>query len=570
MAKALFEVSTPITHTSIDALATTPVLPHEAAASTAAASTDRAAQLADAKNEYQFDWNTANATGVPLLKSLPMREFFSIRYVAKSAEALAKIKLNEVLPPLHREKDRAERLGDYADLFVILTEPAVAQRHLWATDTSFGEQRLSGANPMSIRRVADAAAITALVPPDVERLLGGAKVAHEVAAGRLFVVDHRDALTPITQGETVELSGETFEKFVPKSAALFWWNRWTRRLMPISILVDGPAPQLFAANGNTDAWLRAKIAFQACDGVVHEMSAHLGRTHLVMEGIAISAKRQLAEAHPITRLLLPHLRFMLSLNQFAERTLIAPGSDLAVSFGAPISEVVGVAAQAYRTWDFTQHAFPNDIANRGVSKSDGLPCYAYRDDAALYWNAISHYVAEYVELYYGNDAAVASDPELAAWSAEVSAPAPAGAAIQGFPALETVEQLVFALTHIVFVCSVQHSAVNYPQDDYLAFAPNSPFGIWAPLADQNVLDLLPPMGPAEGQISMLFQLTAFHYDRLGDYAGKYTRDERANAVIRRFFGGMDAIDAAITAHERDRWQSYEYLRPKNVLNSISI
>ncbi len=48
------------------------------------------------------------------------------------------------------------------------------------------------------------------------------------------------------------------------------------------------------------------------------------------------------------------------------------------------------------------------------------------------------------------------------------------------------------------------------------------------------------------------------------------RDERANAVTRAFFAGLDVVDAQITQHEKSRWQTYEYLLPKNVLNSISI
>lgn len=565
MVNPLFHITSPLFHPSIDPAAHHELLPGEDSESS-----QRAAELAKARDKYQYDWNTKNAPGVPLLKDLPVSEYFSARYIFETGTALLKIKANEALPPFHRDSDRAEGIDDYKKLFVILPEPDVAKKSLWATDESFGEQRLSGANPMSIRRATDRASIAELLPEELGQALGTSTVETELEAGRLFYVDHRPVLKPITEGGQVTLNGKVFPKHLAKTAGLFWWNRHTERLMPISVLVEGTEQGLFLAHGDTDAWLRAKIAFQACDGVVHEMSTHLGHTHLVMEGIGIAVRRNLAEAHPMLRLLIPHLRFMMSINQLAEEELIKPGGEVDVAFGGPIAQVVGVAAQAYKDWNFTERAFPNDIASRGVGAGDNLPIYAYRDDAALYWSAISEYVEAYVGIYYSNDHAVEADGELAAWSKEVGAPAPNGAAIQGFPALKTVSELVFALTQIIFTCSVQHSAVNYPQNDYLIFAPNSPFATWAEIDTPNLMDLLPPIGPVEGQISLLSQLTAINYDELGDYAGKYTKDERANQVIREFSQGMVEIDAAITSHQQQRWQSYEYLRPKNVTNSISI
>jgi arachidonate 15-lipoxygenase len=566
LADLLYNIATPTNHTSISARAVAPHLPgHDPDPES------RATQLEVARSDYQWNWDSTNATGVPLLQKLPIREFFSVRWLALIAKAKIKIKANEVAPPFWlSKKSRAKSIRDYAELFVILDEPSVAKNDLWATDESFGEQRLSGANPLSIRRVLDVQEISLLTPPGVTDLLYGSSLNEEVAAGRLFVVDHREALAAITADGSVTLSGQVFPKSLPKSAALFWWNRWDKRLMPISIGIGAPNSEQLFSPADAGPWIKAKVAFQACDAVVHEMSSHLGRTHLVMGGIAIAARRQLAEAHPIYRLLAPHFRFMLALNQEAEKGLIAPDGALDVAVGAPIGQVVGVAVQAYSTWNFTDHAFPNDISRRGVAPSSGLPAYAFRDDAALLWTAIERYVAEYVSLYYSNDLAVAEDPELSAWANEVARAAPNGAAINGFPALDRVERLVFALTHIVFVCSVQHSAVNYTQHDYLAFAPNSPFATWAPQTEQDVLKLLPPIGAAEDQLNMLYQLTAFRYDQLGDYEGEYSLDERANAATRAFLAGMPAIDEVICCREKERWQSYQYLRPHNIINSISI
>lgn len=535
--------------------------------------TQRAHRIEEAQELYEFRYDWENAPGVPLLKRVPLREIFSPRYLAETAAAGFKIRANDALNPRHHDYDRAEDIGDYADLFRVLPDPMVSKGHLWASDESFGEQRLSGANPILLEQVASAEDIKDYWRGSTSRRLPGTTLEDEVRAGRIYLVDHREALKPVNDTTPIDIDGTTFTKRMPKTVGIFWWNRWTQRLLPFSVYIEGTPPTIASPEDDGATWLAAKTAFQAADGVVHEMSSHLGRTHLAIEGIAIAAHRALDAHHPVLQLLLPHLRFMFMLNFLAERSLIAPGSDVATSFGGPIKQIVAVAGHARATWNFTHHALKNDLRGRRVADAKELPHYPYRDDALLVWGAIEEYVDEYLDLYYSNDESVRTDSELQAWAQIISAKADdthKGAGVLGFPALTMKEQLTFALTHIIFVCSAQHSAVNFGQSDYLAYAPNSPFAIWSEPTNPNILELLPPMGPAEGQLETLAQLTAFRYDKLGDYSGRYTKDDRANRIIRKFYQKLGTIDAEIQARDAQRWQSYPYLRPRLILNSISI
>ena len=52
--------------------------------------------------------------------------------------------------------------------------------------------------------------------------------------------------------------------------------------------------------------------------------------------------------------------------------------------------------------------------------------------------------------------------------------------LQGIPndaILQTVDDVVTICTSIIFICSVQHAAVNFPQYDMYAFAPNMPMSL---------------------------------------------------------------------------------------------
>lgn len=44
--------------------------------------------------------------------------------------------------------------------------------------------------------------------------------------------------------------------------------------------------------------------------------------------------------------------------------------------------------------------------------------------------------------------------------------------LQGFPSFNTVQNLVDVLTTFIYICSVEHSATNFPQFDQYAFPPN--------------------------------------------------------------------------------------------------
>ena len=47
-------------------------------------------------------------------------------------------------------------------------------------------------------------------------------------------------------------------------------------------------------------------------------------------------------------------------------------------------------------------------------------------------------------------------------------------ALQGIPEFDGINNLVQTLTNFFYICSVEHSATNFPQFDQYAFPPNYP------------------------------------------------------------------------------------------------
>ncbi len=72
--------------------------------------------------------------------------------------------------------------------------------------------------------------------------------------------------------------------------------------------------QLFRRTDATEEWLQAKLWFNLADSCYHMVAGRL-LTQLILEGIYVSLRRNLAQSHPIFQLLAPHFRSILAVNK---------------------------------------------------------------------------------------------------------------------------------------------------------------------------------------------------------------------------------------------------------------
>jgi arachidonate 15-lipoxygenase len=312
------------------------------------------------------------------------------------------------------------------------------------------------------------------------------------------------------------------------------------------------------------------------------MFVHLGRTHLMSEAFAMATQRQLAVAHPLSRLLAPHLEGAMFINEAA--TLIIMGSLTTgdVILAAPIETLQRECGRDRLAYDFYDNMLPNDLRARGVDNADQLPDYPYRDDALLIWNAINQWVGEYVAVYYANDGDVTGDYELKAWATELAQ----SGKIKGFRAITTRSQLVSVVTAIIFNASAQHAAVNFPQSSVMTYAPFSAGtgGAPAPAAaagqsQASWSQLLPSRLAAQEQILLFHILGGVYYRTLGEYrdsAFPYLPVLLDPAItspggpLDRFRNSLTSVESTIRQRNLTRTRPYEYLLPSRIPSSTNI
>lgn len=553
----------------------------------------RSDYLTRQQQAYQFDYNSLSP--LALLKTVPAIENFSSDYIGERIIATSELAVNMLAVQARSFLDPLDELQDYEDFFPVIRLPQVAKTY--QTDRSFAEQRLSGANPLVLRLLSatDPRAEILTKLDSKQPLLELPKLLREKS---IYIADYTG--TDPNYRAPSRIQGGSYEKgrkYLPKPRAFFAW-RWTGvrdrgELVPIAIQLDPkPGSYVYTPSDPPLNWFFAKLCVQVADANHHEMSSHLGRTHLVMEPIAIVTARQLAENHPLSLLLKPHFRFMLTNNNLARTKLIAPGGPVDELLGGTLPETIEIGREACTNWSLDQFAFPTELKNRGMDNTTQLPHYPYRDDGLLLWNAIKTFVSGYLKYFYPTKQKLTDDTELQRWAQELSSEK--GGKVKGMPQrIEDVQQLIDIVTTVIFTCGPQHSAVNYTQHQYMSFAANMPLAAYRDIpaitksdipeviTEMKILQLLPPYKKTAEQLQILFTLSAYKYDRLGYYDRSFQELYRATfdevfegtpiqQLVRQFQQDLNIAEQKIDQNNKKRLVPYIALKPSLVINSISI
>jgi arachidonate 15-lipoxygenase len=296
-----------------------------------------------------------------------------------------------------------------------------------------------------------------------------------------------------------------------------------------------------------------------------------------MEPFVVSTYRQLAPNHPLAVLLGPHFHCTLAINELAWKQLLADKGGVDQLLGGTITASRGLAGRSIAQTRVQDSYLPKTFADRGVADRDALPDYPYRDDAALYERAIHDWVTAYLGLYYATAADVVSDDELQAWGREIASAE--GGRIGGMPndgAFHTVEELRDVVSFVIFTCSVQHAAVNFPQYDLMSYAPNMPLAGYrpapmskTPATEADYLAMLPPLDMAELQMDLGYLLGAMRYTQLGQYGHALGADPRVRPLQKIFQQRLNEINRTITEQNRTR-RCYETLGATGIPQSINV
>jgi len=523
---------------------------------------------------------------------------------------------------------KPESIKDYEDLFVSLPKPLMLAlpREAWMPkdgkpceqDWFFGQLQIGGYNTTNLRGVvlepAEGSKSVMLAEllekmPVTDKILQSVSgdrsiTLHDAArSNRLYVCDY----AAFAQAKGSQLHGEP--RFVCAPIALFYWNPTPPPgfppaaegvMQPIAIQLaqrfDADAAPIFTPNdcaGASDAnglkWRIAKYIVNVISAMQHEAIAHLGDCHLVIEPIVVAAHRQLAEQHPLLKLLIPHFRFTININDDAIHSLIIPGGVVATNVGPAIESTLAMLAQSREAWRWDENNPDRLFQLRGV---DQLPVFPFRDDTLLLWGAIKRFVGAYLRTYYHSDQDVRDDDELQGFINELVSPKYAGfkglngLVKSGDPQrpvrLDSLDYLIDIVAQIIYTAGPQHASVNYAQYPLMSYMPSVAGTIYRePPTRQTELKTLddclpwyPPLDVALYTFSFEYLLSGVQYDTFGRYESNprvpYFTDPRVQPLVADLQDELALIEIEIRKRNRTRALPYPFQLPSQIPNSVSI
>jgi len=566
---------------------------------------------------YQYDYS--HVSPLAILKDLPITDQFSLRWLKVVGQRVldvldnrSQLELHPQAGKQHKEKlslirelldigdasfDEAKQLilhahiteilrfdgrfgapanpgnslQDYAELFRSIGLPPIHKD--FRDDRAFAAMRVAGANPVMLQQLKKLDPRLPLTDEQFRIAAPQDSLDAALAEGRLYLADY--ALLDGAELGTYPNG----QKYLYAPLALFVITGLKKELLPVAIQCQqkpGADNPVFTPNDGCN-WLIAKTIVETADGNIHEASTHLGRTHLTMEAFVISSYRQLANHHPLSLLLWPHFEGTLAINKASWQHLIADKGGVDKLFGGTIQASRSVAVHGVQSTRVMNDLLPLTFAQRGVEDREAFPNYPYRDDALLYWDAIHEWVSAYLRLYYPNDVEVRGDIELQAWIRELSSTD--GGRIKGLPNEGTVRQLselIEIATFVIYTCSVQHAAVNFPQYDCMSYVPNMPLAGYRPAprsksgaTEADFIAMLPTLDMAELQMELGYLLGTVHYTQLGQYAADQFLDPRVAGPLQQFQKRLADIGTKIAERNQSR-RAYETLAPQGIPQSINI
>jgi len=575
----------------------------------------RRRQRALGKNQAKYTYNYSHVSPLAILDRVPVHDEFSYRWLFTVAERVLVALANRAelaACPHHRDHhltqhkllhrimsvgesavrnvthmvtealrfeprvgahpERPESLEDYEDLFRTIGLPPVT--HGCQNDKVFAWMRVAGPNPLVIRRLSEPHPRLNVTETDFKVSCPDDSLDAALHEGRLYIADY--ALLNV-ESTNVFPHGQ---KHMYAPLAMFVVERNTGDLVPVAIQCrQDPASDnpVFTPNDGYN-WLIAKTVVEMADGNLHEAFSHLGRTHLLMEPFAVTTRRQLAPTHPLALLLEPHFEGTMAINEAAWRHLVANKGAVEKLCSAPIGAARDLAAAGVQTAMVSDMMLPDTFVERGVDDPSLLPHYPYRDDSLLYWEAINNWVKQYLEVYYPTDIEVIEDTELQAWGRELASKE--GGRVSGMPGdgqFRTREELVNVITLVIYTCSVQHAAVNFPQYDLMSYVPNMPLSLYAQApttktgaTEQDYLNMLPTMDMVELQMELGYMLGGVHYTQLGKYPWHHFRDHRIAEPLKNFQHDISNAGGQVVERNNHRQLPYATLEPSGIPQSINI
>ena len=330
-------------------------------------------------------------------------------------------------------------------------------------------------------------------------------------------------------------------------------------------VVAGDLSTTFVPQDDIWAWRYAKLAFNSAESNWHEGICHLGETHLVVEAMTLSLHHSLATTHPVYVLMKEHFFGTIFINWAANKTLITPGGGVDNLLAPKIEDVNALVSKVVLDVLSSDLSYPARMEAAGLTEEQ-FPCtnYPFREDANKLWKATLKWVTGYINCFYKSDQDIVDDMQLNNLRNNMIALGKITWIKEEWPlGGGTREFVAKMLTSFIFIGSVMHASVNFPQLSMMSPASCVPLATYgtAPLTpetatEENVLNALPPLSRGQEQKVVNTLLGGIYYTKLGQYI-EGTFPDKVKPVLATYQKELAEIAKEIEAENKTRVAAWE-------------
>ena len=330
----------------------------------------------------------------------------------------------------------------------------------------------------------------------------------------------------------------------------FRFDASTSRLEPIRIETE------LGSSTPGDADWTASTRLAMCSLTTHmAIVRHFTWLHLAAGGpLAMATRTTLPSAHPIRRLLWPHVFGTQYSNAIVTPILLGPGGEFESVFSFTHAGLCWLVDSTVDTFDLARINPVLDEKRRGVDRPD-LSSPAHDNRVELF-NVIANHVKRYLAIYYPDDGKLTADTSLSRWAGAVDVAIPNGLTAFGGPVLH-LESAAQILATIIFMATVDHEIVGSGLWDYQLWNDVSPVRIHA---DGSRV----PVDVYQRLVHSNFNLNVHRTMLLDDFSG-LALDPRGAAAFQRFRRDLTDLQVGYDSLPAAPWR----MEPKRLKANIN-
>jgi len=319
---------------------------------------------------------------------------------------------------------------------------------------------------------------------------------------------------------------------------LFRVNEAARRLEAVKI-----ESELGSCTPGQPQWdLARKLAL--CAATTHvSLVRHFNGVHLAAGGpFAITTRNCLPAAHPLRRLLWPHMFGTQYSNELVTKGQMAPGGDFDSIFSFTHRGMCQLFQESYERYDVTVLDPRRDAERRGlVGAGFDTPALANRE---AHFDVFYAHALRYLTSYYPSPAALAADPAVVAWTDALGRLVPNGvrALLGETITLEYTARLVAAL---IYLATVEHEILGTGLWNYQMWTHVQPVRVYRN-GQREPLDVYQRL------VNANFNLNVTRAPLLQDF-GYLALDAAGAQVFREFKHALETLQHRIEAEPRQAW-----------------